>query len=120
MTISDITTISSIRVNPTADATLALPFFTILPILVFSSVEGGAVERRVDVEHVLPAPACRVRFVLIRPLSPVVLLRHWIDRDAPQELQLAAGRVVLHRHAVHQLLEVGRITFAARLDLERA
>src|SRR5512133_3050922 len=71
-----------------------------LPVLVFRSVEGGAVALGEDVVHVLPAPTGRIRLVLVRPHAPFGRLGHRIDGDTSQELELAAGRVVRHRDPV--------------------
>src|SRR5204862_7110113 len=58
------------------------------PVFVFRPVQRRAAERRIDVEDVLSAPVRRVRLVLVRPLAPVGALRHRIDRDLAEELQL--------------------------------
>src|SRR3954469_18967700 len=110
-TISVITTSNSISVKPREDRSL--------PITIFRPVERRAVVGREDVKHVLPAPAGRVGFVLVRATPPFVLVRHRIHGHPPQELELAAGGVVLHRDAFHQGFEIRRISFAADLDFER-
>src|SRR5437899_1845696 len=110
VTISAITTISSMIVNPSADRTL--------PVTVLRSIKCSPIERRVDVKDILPTPMRGIRIVLIGPEAPVRAFCHRIDRNLPQELQLAPGRVVGRGDTLHQLFEVGRVSFAARLDLE--
>src|ERR1700680_5003154 len=111
----EMTTINSMRVNPRARSTRLRPRVTScsigkflkfsnpeipkfsLPVPVFGAVERRGGERRVAVEHVLPAPAGRVGFVLVRTPAPVGAVRHRIDRDAPQVLELAPSSVVGRR-----------------------
>src|SRR6187551_605528 len=107
ITISASTTISSMIVKPR------------LPVLVLRPIEPSSVGSGVHVEHVLPAPGGRVGFVLVRPETPFGGAGHRVDRNSPQETDLAAGDVVGRRHALDQHLEVLRVAFAARLDLER-
>ena len=76
------------------DALLTPHSALLLPIPVLRAVERRAVERRVDVEHVLAAPAWSRRACPGTSAAPTRCAGHRIDRDAPQELQLAAGRVV--------------------------
>src|SRR4051794_36086068 len=90
MMISVSTISSSMSVKPSDSA---IDRFT-LPVPVLRAVEGLAVEGRVDVEHVLPAPPRRIGLVLVGSPAPLGAARHRIGRDAAQELQLAAGRVV--------------------------
>src|SRR5437762_12761546 len=96
-TMSDITTISSMSVNPRRAC---------LPVTVFRSIERGAITLRVDVEHVLPAPRCGVGLVLVRAQSPLVAVDHRVRGDPPQTFQLAAGRVVRGRNTLDQRLEI--------------
>ena len=51
---------------------------------------------------------------------PIRAVRHRIDRNLAQELQLPAGRVVRRRHALDERLEIRRVAFVARLELESA
>src|ERR1043166_869925 len=78
MTMSAITTISSMSVNP---LTFELRTFErcALPITVLGSIKGGAVALGIHVEHVLAAPRRRVRLVLIRTQPPFVVVRHDSD-----------------------------------------
>src|SRR5262245_38255798 len=110
MLMSASTISSSINVKPRAG----------LPVTVLRSIERLAVERRVDVEHVLPAPPRRIRLVLVRAQAPLGAARHRIDRHAPQKLQLPAGRVVRGGDAFDQGFEIGGIVLAADLDVERS
>src|ERR1051325_7115283 len=106
MTISAITTISSMRVNPALLRTRQRP--THLPVTIFGPVEPRAVALRVHVKDVLPAPRRRVRLVLIRAQSPLHAVGHRIHGDAPQVLQLRSAGVVGARHPFDQRLEVRR------------
>src|SRR5262245_34765896 len=92
----------------------------VLPVPVFRAVQRLAVERRVDVEHVLAAPARRVRLVLIRPHAPFGAVGHRIGRNAPQELELPARRVVRGGDALDERVEIRRIVLASRFQIERA
>src|SRR5437867_5489469 len=65
-----------------------------LPVFVLRAVERRAVELRVNVEDVLAAPARRVGLVLVRAHSPLGRVRHRIDGDLAEELELASRRVV--------------------------
>src|SRR6185503_4113694 len=91
-----------------------------LPVPVLGAVERSALERGVDVEDVLPAPARRVGLVLVGSHPPFGGVRHRIDRDPAQELELPAGGVVRGADPIHQDLEIRGIAFAADLDVERA
>src|SRR3954467_12276082 len=93
MTIRETTTSNSIIVKPRSARLPESPIIK-LPVLVFRPVERRSVERRVDVEHVLPAPPRGVRLVLVRAHAPFGRAHHRIDRNVPQVLQLPAGRVV--------------------------
>src|SRR2546423_5453241 len=114
-TISAITTINSMSVKPedVRHRTIALP------VTIFGPVESRAAALRVHVKDVLPAPRRRVRLVLIRTQPPLHAVRHRIDRDAPQVLQLCSAGVVGARHAFDERLEVRRISLVIRLQLGR-
>src|SRR5512134_2282094 len=85
---------------PHSSPVSALPFTTYhLPVLVLRPVERLAVRLREDVVDVLPAPRRRVRLVLVRAHTPLGRVRHRVDRDLAEELQLPSARVVRHRHA---------------------
>src|SRR5882757_5480374 len=92
--IRNITTISSIIVKPRLERVTG---FT-LPVLVVGAIEGLAVEGGENVEHVLAAPAGRVRFVLVRAHAPLRAARHRVDRNVPEILELAPRGVVRRRH----------------------
>src|SRR6266508_5786446 len=109
-TMSDITTISSMSVNPRRAC---------LPVTVLRSIEGGAITLRVDVEHVLSAPRCGVGLVLVRAQSPLAAVGHRVRGDPPQVFQLSAGRVVGGGDAFDQRLEIGRIALTARFYVSR-
>src|SRR5215471_5105127 len=98
VTMSVITTISSMSVKPAADR--------YLPVTILRSIESRTLERRADVEDVLPAPMRAIRIVLIGAERPVRILRHRINRNPSEKLELSAGRVVGRRNAIHQLLKV--------------
>src|SRR5262245_27068089 len=82
------TTRSSMRVKPRSFISPNSPF------PVFRAIQRLAIERRVDVEHVLAAPARRIGLVLVRAHAPFVAPRHRIGGNAAQESQLPPGRVV--------------------------
>src|SRR5688572_17783312 len=107
ITMSASTTINSMMVKPP------------LPVLVFRPIEPCPLRRRVDVEDVLPPPRGGVGVVLVRAHPPLGRLGHRVNGNAPEEFDLAAGHVVRRRHAFDERLEVGRISLAAGLDLER-
>src|SRR5262252_9193941 len=118
---SVITTISSSIVKPRSPRAGSWDeVFMALPVPVLGAVERGAVEGRVDVEDVLPAPVRRVGPVLIRAQSPLGLVRHRIDGNPAEEFQLAAGGVVGGVDAVDERLQIRRIVLAADLELERS
>src|SRR5205085_2295477 len=90
---SEITINSSTSVNPASRrAPCAAPP---LPVLVFRPIESLAFRLRVDVEHAAAAPRGRVGPVRIGAHAPVGRVRHRIDRDAAQKLELDAGRIVV-------------------------
>src|SRR5262245_54678228 len=107
MTTSASTTIISMMVKPR------------LPVLVLRSIEPGPVRRRVDVEHILPAPRGRIGVVLVRSQPPFGRLHHRIDWSPAKELYLAAGDIVRRGDPLDERLEILWIAFAAGLDLER-
>src|SRR5688572_13880426 len=106
ITISASTTINSMMVKPR------------LPVLILRAIERRSSRRRVHVEHILATPRRRIRVVLIRSLAPLRRLGHRVDRNPPEELDLAAGDIVGCRHSLDQRLEGLRVAFAAGLDLE--
>src|SRR5262247_1495930 len=59
-----------------------------LPVTVFRPVQRSAAAFRIHVEHVLPAPTRRVRFVLIGAQPPLRIVGHRINRDATEEFEL--------------------------------
>src|SRR6185503_8265935 len=125
MTISAITIISSMRVNPARLRTDAPakrrarePTHD-LPVTVLGAVERSRTALGKHVEHVLPAPRRRVRLVLVRPQAPLHAVGHRVDRNPPQVFELAAGRVVGRRHALDERLEIRRIAFVVGLQLRR-
>ena len=91
--------------------------FISVPVPILRAVQGCALILGVHVVDVLPAPARGVGFVLVRAQPPFVVAHRRVHGNAAQELQLAAGGVVGHRHAVHQRLQVGRIALAVGLQL---
>src|SRR5690606_10374672 len=93
-----------------------LPFS---PVFVLGAVERRALRLRVDIEDVAPAPARGIRFIGVGPEPPVLRVRHRIDRDAPEKLQLPARRVVVRRDALDEHLEAWRIVLASRPQLRR-
>src|SRR5215203_1917025 len=107
MTISVITTNSSIMVKPRVDRNL--------PVTVLGAIERGTLERGVDIEYILPAPPRGVGVVLVGTLPPFGVVGHRVDRHPPQELQLAAGRVVHDCDPFDERVEIGRIAFRADL-----
>src|SRR5262245_48417513 len=112
------TTISSMSVNPRA--VCRQRFMMALPVSELRPVERLAVEGRVDVEDVLPAPTRGVGSVLVRTESPLAASRHGIGRNVAEKFQLASRRIVRGGDAVDERLQIGRIVLAAGLDLERA
>src|SRR5262249_33962595 len=105
------TVMSSISVNP--ESSRAAPA---LPVTVLRPVEGRALALGEDVVDVGPAPGRAVGLVLVAPHPPLVALGQGIQGDAAQALQLAVERAHA-AHALHERLEVGRIAFAAELDV---
>src|SRR5262245_51782123 len=95
----DSTTISSISVKPRS------------PVFVLRAIQCRSLERREDVEYILPAPGLRVGPVLIRPHAPLRALGHRVSRNPPQKPELPARRVVRGGGAIYKLLQVGRIVF---------
>src|SRR6185295_4436257 len=116
MTMSAMTIIISIRVNPDirdgrAGVACSSSIYQ-LPVPVLRAVERLPFALAVHVEDVLPAPARRIGLVLVGAHPPLRLPRHRIDGDAAQELELASRGVAGSRHAVHELLERFRIALA--------
>src|SRR5262245_37494108 len=109
------TVIISIKVNPAGlPAPSGLrPRTRKLPVTVLGAVQALGLAEGVDVPHVLAAPARLVGIVLVAALSPFGLARHGVDGDAAQELQLEVDAAHLV-HALHQGVEVRRITLAAQ------
>src|SRR5712671_5651092 len=111
VTMSDITTISSMIVNPAADRNL--------PVTIFRPIQRGAGKRGAHVEDVLATPMGGVLIVLVRSQCPLGAFRHRIDWNPAQELQLASRGVVRNSDSLNQRIEIRRVPFDARLDLER-
>src|ERR1700752_4844266 len=109
VTMIDMTTISSISVKPRCDRRL--------PITVFRPIKRGCRRGRVDVEHVLAAPARGIGIVLVGPLAPPGALGHRINRNTAKKFQLASGCIVVGGHAVDKRVEIGRIALAAGFDV---
>src|SRR3989338_10799162 len=107
-TMSDITIISSMSVNPEGSDPEARRSI-VLPVPILRPIECRALVPGVHVEDVLGAPCRGRRRVLIGPQAPLRRARHRVDWDAPQELQLAARRVVGRRDPFDQRLQIGRI-----------
>src|SRR6188474_2300278 len=106
--ITSVTTISiSINVKPAsvlcAWARPAELFF--LPVTVFRAVQGTPLGSGIYVPNVLSAPCLGGGQIARRSLAPVGRLRHRIDWNAPKKAQPSAGGVVLHGHALHELIE---------------
>src|SRR5882762_11777399 len=125
MTISAITIISSMRVNPSnprtdapADRRTREPA-NHLPVTIFGSVERGRAALRVHVEHVVSAPRRGVRLVLVGPQAPFHAVGHRVDRNPPQVLELPAARVARRADALDERLEIRRIAFAVGTQLRR-
>src|SRR5215471_3008028 len=120
-TISDITTITSMRVNPRALNRITRnpdrPTIALLPVSVLCAIQPGALALRKHVEHVLATPRCGVRFVLIRTKTPVGAVGHRVDRNMSQIFELSAGRVVGHRDAIHQHVQIRWVPFVFRPQL---
>src|SRR3954451_4376533 len=78
-----ITMTSSISVHPACrrDARAA----TALPVRILGSIEGDPAALRIDIVHVLAAPAARVVVVLVGPHAPLELVRHRIHGDPSEE-----------------------------------
>src|SRR6266550_2791870 len=111
VTMSDITTISSMIVNPAADRNL--------PVTIFRPIQRGAIKRGAHVEDVLATPMCGVRIVLVRTQCPLGAFRHRIDWDPAQELQLSSRHVVRNGDPLDERVEIRGVPFAAGLDLQR-
>src|SRR5512143_4152530 len=102
------TVMSSMRVKPRAEPRS--------PGVVARSIEALRRALRVDVPHVLAAPGRVLRLVLVASHTPLGGPGHGVDRDAPQELDLAVYRP--HPvHALHQGVQVGRVALAAELHV---
>src|SRR4029078_7138251 len=117
ITMSDITIISSMSVNP---GTRGSGFRTrCLPVTVLRPIQRGTAALRIHVEHVLPAPTRRIRFVLIGPQPPLGVVGHRIARNGAEEFELAAGRVVCDGYSVHELVEIRRIALVIGAQFRR-
>src|SRR5262245_21816970 len=109
-----ITMTSSMRVQPPSGRRARRAQ---LPIDIFRSVEGDAAALGVDIVDVLAAPARRVRIVLIGAHAPLLAARQRIDRDAAEELQLAAAGVAGGADAFDQDLQGRRVSFRAGFEV---
>src|SRR5688572_12429480 len=89
--IKEITIKSSTRVKPRSRR---------LPVSVFGSIEGLAFRLAIDVEHVAAPPRRGVGLVRIRAHPPFRRPRNRIDRNAAEEFEFDAGRVVVLGDAV--------------------
>src|SRR5678816_955047 len=120
ITMSDITIINSMSVNPgIREPRNLLRGANHLPVMVFGPIEPGALALRVHVEHVLAAPTRRIRLVLIGAQTPLVVVGHRVERNAPKEFELAAGRVVGNRDSLDERIEIRRITLVIGSQLRR-
>src|SRR5882762_409841 len=123
MTISAITIISSMRVNPSnprtdapADRRTREPA-NHLPVTIFGSVERGRAALRVHVEHVVSAPRRGVRLVLVRPEAPFHAVGHRVDRNPPQVLELPAARVARVLELVDRRPDLAQVAAELRFAL---
>src|SRR3990170_6038556 len=96
---------SSTKVNP-----------RFLPITVIRSVERRLTAGCIDIVDVLTAPAHRVRLVLVRPKPPLHGVRHRIQGNTPQELQLLVDRAHLG-YSLHKPFQILGVAFAPQLDV---
>src|SRR5258708_13598258 len=112
--ISEITIKSSTRVNPFSRANADLP------VSVFRAIERLACRFGVHVEHIAASPGRGVRLVPVGSHAPLARMRHRIDGDTAQELELDPRRVVVLRDPFHQRLEARWIALGARFAVEGA
>src|SRR5271155_1561393 len=100
MTTMAITIISSTSVNPNSRR---LPLRIRYAIGVFFGTLGK------DIEHILAAPSAALGIVLHAARAPVRRVRHGIDRDAPQKLDLYVRGLAHAFHAINEVLKLERI-----------
>ena len=55
-----------------------------------------------------------------RPFAPVGGIHDRITRDATEEFQFPAARIIRNSDALYQRVQVGRVTLAPRLDVNRS
>src|SRR6185312_682108 len=106
MTMIAITIIISMSVKPRD---------RVLPLRIRSSIRRLVHALRVNIENVLPAPAHAGRVVLHTPHAPFARIRHRVDRNPPQKLDLCIRRLTRPLHAVHQRVERFGITIRVQL-----
>src|SRR4026209_375443 len=108
MPIMAMTVMSSIRVKPLVERPS--------PGVVARPIQPLCRALRIDVPDVLAAPGRLVRVVLVASHTPLGIPGHGIDRDPPEQLDLAVddARPV---DTLHQDLEVRRVALAAELDV---
>src|SRR5580692_8758470 len=134
ITIIIITIINSMIVNPRFARRLRLiselecPSLTIdlpnpaessLPVRILRSVKRRARGLAVNIEHVLAPPGRRVRIVLHRAQTPVVVSSHGIDWFLAKKSHvdvLRPGQL----HSINKCVEVGWVVLGAGLHLEQS
>src|SRR5215469_2196563 len=89
------------------------------PIGIRGPIQCPALALGIDVENVLATPATGVWVVLHGAHPPVPLSRHGIHGDLAQELVLGRSRS-FQLHALHQGVEIGRVTEAVGLGRNHA
>src|SRR5712692_1571857 len=89
----------------------------LLPVRILRPIQCRTRGFRVDVEHILAAPACGIGIILHCAQSPFRAPGHGVNRNLSQKanLPIAAGAEL---HSLHQRFQVRWIAFAADLHAD--
>src|SRR3954471_7447890 len=108
------TMVSSINVKPLCLRRSMNACVMFLPILVLGAIECSALKFTGHVEDIVAAPGIGGGIVLHVLQLPLGFVSKWVDGNGAKKADFLA----LHIDAVHQCLEIRRITFRTDFDLE--
>ena len=88
------------------------------PVGVLCAIERGRCGAGMHIKNITSAPARRVGVVLNGPQAPFRAPCHGVDRNAPEESLLLAGRAAV-LNPFDECFEIGRVAFAADFDADQ-